>query len=135
MEYNLTGQAGERRKFLEAFEEFCRQNCVPDAARKAADLALEEHLTNVLNYGFKDGDQRLISVSLHVENDALYVKVTDTGKAYDPLWRPAVDTSLSLEEKPIGGLGVHLMRQFMDALSYMRDGQTNVLWMTKGFDG
>lgn len=133
MEHFLTGEKTDRRNFVEAFEEFCRRQHVPHAARHAADLALEEHLTNVLNYGFGEGEEPWILVRLHVKNNTLHVKVVDTGTAYDPVAAPAVDTSLPLEEKPIGGLGVYLMKQFMDELSYVREGTKNVLMMTKRF--
>jgi serine/threonine-protein kinase RsbW len=133
VEFFLTGEPGERRRFVGEFEDFCRENRVPDATRHAADLALEEHLTNVQMYGFTAGGEHWISVRLRVENNALRVTVTDTGVAYNPLFRPPVDTSIPLEEKPIGGLGVYLMRKSMDELSYERDGETNVLRMMKDF--
>jgi anti-sigma regulatory factor (Ser/Thr protein kinase) len=132
VEFFLTGQQGERERFVDAFEDFCRKNRVTDAARHAADLALEEHLTNVLEYGFSDGEDRWISVELGVDQNTLLAKIADTGKAYNPLDAPAVDTTLPLEEKAIGGLGVYLMKQMMDELSYARDGRMNVLRMTKG---
>ena len=131
MEFFLTGKQGERERFVSAFEEFCRRHGVPDAARFAADLALEEHLTNVLTYGFRDGESPWISIQLGVDDNTLKAEVADTGKAYNPLSAPAVDTTLPLEEKPIGGLGVYLMKQMMDDLSYARDGRKNVLRMRK----
>ena len=97
----------------------------------AADVALEEHLTNVLNYGYEASAPRRVVVDLKLDNGSLCVDVADDGKPYDPLARPPVDTSLPLEEKPIGGLGVHLMRQFMDELSYAREAGKNVLRMRK----
>jgi serine/threonine-protein kinase RsbW len=133
VEFILTGEMGERRRFLEEFENFCRQSCVPDSARQAADLALEEHLTNVFNYGFTSGDKSWIRVRLRVSDNALHVNITDTGKAYDPLCAPLADTSIPLEDKQIGGLGVHLMKEFMDELSYEREGRMNVLRMIKEF--
>ena len=57
--------------------------------------------------------------------------VEDDGRPFDPLAVPPVDTSLPLEEKLIGGFGVHLMRQFMDELSYARESGKNVLRMRK----
>jgi serine/threonine-protein kinase RsbW len=135
VEFFLTGQPGERERFVDAFEDFCRRNRVPDATRQAADLALEEHLTNVLAYGFTNGEDRWIWVELGVDQDTLLAKVADTGKAYNPLDAPPVDTTLPLEDKPIGGLGVHLMRQMMDEISYARDGRMNVLRMTKAMTG
>jgi anti-sigma regulatory factor (Ser/Thr protein kinase) len=133
VEFILTGKTGERRRFVEEFENFCRKNHVPDSARQAADLALEEHLTNIFNYGFTSSDERWICVRLRADNNALQVKITDTGKAYDPLSAPLADTSIPLDEKPIGGLGVYLMKQFMDELSYEREGPMNVLRMLKGY--
>jgi len=119
---------------VHAFEDFCRRNAVPDAARQAADLALEEHLTNVLTYGFRDGEERWISVRLQADKNALLAQIADTGKAYNPLTAPPVDTSIPLDEKPIGGLGVHLMRQMMDELTYVREGEVNVLRMSKSYN-
>ena len=57
--------------------------------------------------------------------------VEDDGTPFDPLAAPPVDTSLPLGDKPIGGLGVHLMRQFMDELSYARADGKNMLRMRK----
>ena len=133
MEFFLTGQPGERQRFVKAFEEFCRAHHVPDTTRHAADLALEEHLTNVLAYGFKNGGERWVSVELHVERGALVASVADNGDAYNPLNSPPVDTSVPLEDKPIGGLGVYLMKQVMDELTYARNGGMNVLRMSKGY--
>jgi serine/threonine-protein kinase RsbW len=59
------------------------------------------------------------------------VSVEDEGKPFDPLSVPAVDTSIPLTKKPIGGLGIHLMRQFIDELSYARESGKNVLRMRK----
>lgn len=104
---------------------------MPDSARKAADLALEEHLTNVLNYGFEPGAEKFAVVRLGKSERELEVVVEDAGKPFNPLAAPPVDTSVPLAEKPIGGLGVHLMRQCMDTLAYAREGGMNVLRMVK----
>ena len=133
MEFILTGQAGERQRFVEAFEAFCRNNDVPAPTRHAADVALEEHLTNVFSYGYKSDVRPLITVRLAVAENSLKVEVSDDAWAFDPLSVPPVDTSLPLEKKPIGGLGLHLIRLSMDELSYVREGEKNVFRMTKRF--
>jgi serine/threonine-protein kinase RsbW len=133
VEFHLTGQPGERGRFVKAFEDFCRLNHVPDSARQAADLALEEHLTNVLSYGFKSGEERWISIRLSVNGNALIAKVADRGMAYDPLSAPLADPNIPLEEKSIGGLGVYLMVQSMDQLTYSREEGMNILRMKKAF--
>ena len=133
MNFTLTGQAGERNDFIEAFEEFCRQRQVPSSVRQAADVALEEHLTNVLNHGFDPGSKPQVVVRLELADNQLEVEVEDTGKSFNPLAAPPVDISLPLEEKPIGGLGVHLMREYMDDLAYARIDNRNVLRMIKRY--
>lgn len=133
MQTILSGQIGDRSRFVKALEKFCKGRGVPDAARQAADLAIEEHLTNILNHGFDPGAPQLVEIRLEAGEDRLTVEVEDSGRAFDPLAAPPVDTSVPLAEKPIGGLGVHLMRQFMDELSYARTGGRNLLRMTKRF--
>ena len=131
MQFTLTGQAPERRRFVEALEEFGRVHRIPAPARQAADLAIEEHLTNILSYGYEPGTTPHVVIRLETDDRWLRVVVEDNGKAHDPLSAPPVDTSVPLEEKPIGGLGVHLIRQFMDELSYARVAGKNVLRMGK----
>jgi len=131
LHYILNGQLGERAGVVGKLEEFCRANALPRGVGNAADVALEEHLTNVLTYGYEAGAPHRISVSLKTEAGWLCVEVADDGKPFDPLAVSPVDTSLPLEEKPIGGLGVHLMRQLMDELSYARENGKNVLRMRK----
>jgi anti-sigma regulatory factor (Ser/Thr protein kinase) len=108
---------------------------VPRAVMNAADVALEEHLTNVINYGYEPGAAHHVVVTLQIEGGSLCVNVEDDGKEFNPLTKPPVDTSIPLAEKPIGGLGVHLMRQFMDELSYARESDKNVLRMKKRIAG
>ena len=131
MQIVLSGQPGERAGVVRGLEEFCRGQQLPRAIVNAADVALEEHLTNVLNYGYEPGAPHRIIVALKVDDGGLCVDVEDDGRPFDPLAVPPVDTSLPLEEKPIGGFGVHLMRQFMDELSYARESGKNVLRMRK----
>ena len=127
----LRGGAGERQQFVSCLHEFCAEHSVGDAARSAMDLALEEHLTNVLSYGYEPGAQRTVTVRIGTDNTWLWAEVKDDGIAYNPLTRPPVDVSIPLEEKPIGGLGVHLIRQFMDELDYARESEHNVLRLRK----
>jgi anti-sigma regulatory factor (Ser/Thr protein kinase) len=98
-------------------------------------LCLEEHITNVIQYGFGDSGLHEIVVSLALDQDCLVVEVKDDGKAFDPLKNPEVNTSVPLEKRPVGGLGIHLMRRFMDELKYRRTSGQNVLTMRKRLPG
>jgi anti-sigma regulatory factor (Ser/Thr protein kinase) len=127
----LYGQPGERESVVRGLEGFCREHRSPRGVSNAADVALEEHLTNVITYGYAPGAAHQIVVTLAMEGGCLCVGVEDDGTPFDPLAAPPVDTSLPLGEKPMGGLGLHLMRQFMDELSYARENGKNVLRMKK----
>jgi anti-sigma regulatory factor (Ser/Thr protein kinase) len=127
----LENRPKESERWLRALEEFAAANQLPAAVRQAADLALEEHLTNIINYAHDDNLPHPILVQLELSDDQFVVEVRDHGKPFNPLLRPEVDTTLPLEKKPIGGLGIHLMKRFMDHLDYRREGAQNVLTMRK----
>ena len=131
LEIILKNQPGETQRLFPALEQFATEHALPAKAVQAADLALEEHVTNVLNHGYTDGAVHEISVRFSCIDRVFEIQVEDDGRPFNPLEQPEVDTSIPLEERPVGGLGVHLMRKFMDALEYQRVGERNVLRMTK----
>ena len=131
MEFTLTGRPGERAQFVEVLEAFCRANSVPDSVRHAADLALEEHLTNIFSYAFESGRQPFMVVKLSIRDGKFSAEVTDTGIPFDSRQVPPVDTSIPLELKPVGGLGLHLIRESMDELYYERTDGKNIFTMEK----
>jgi anti-sigma regulatory factor (Ser/Thr protein kinase) len=112
---------------------FAQERKLPPAVLQAADLALEEHLTNVLSYSYAYEDKRShqILVRLEIVDGTLLVEVQDDGRPFNPLNRPEVDTSLPLDKKPIGGLGVFLIRHVMDHVEYQREGDKNIFRMRK----
>ena len=101
----------------------------PELAMKI-DLALEEAVTNVIMYAYPKGTRGKVDLEA-VKNDT-FIKFTlaDRGKIFDPTAAPEVNTAASVEERPIGGLGIHLVRNLMDSVSYMRKDGKNILTMT-----
>lgn len=131
MELILKNKPEEKQRLLPALEEFARQHQLPPKVVQAADLALEEHLTNVLAYAYDDAAPHEIVVRLTLETHRLQIEVEDDGLPFNPLSRTPVDISPPLEEKPIGGLGIHLIRRFMDEVDYRREEGKNILRMRK----
>jgi len=127
----MRGQPGERAEVVRGFESFCREAGVSRVVANAADVALEEHLTNVLGHGYDPGAPHEVIVELKIEEGWMHLEVRDDGKDFNPLALPEVDTSVPLEEKPIGGLGVHLIRHLMDEVSHTRRDGKNVFRMKK----
>ena len=95
------------------------------------NLVLEELGLNILTHGGKGRDQGPeIEIVLKSENDSLTIEVSDDGRPFNPLEDAEdPDTDGLIEERPIGGLGVHLVRTLMDDLSYERTEGKNYLKM------
>jgi anti-sigma regulatory factor (Ser/Thr protein kinase) len=92
-----------------------------------ANLAIEELATNCIKYGYSDDDVHLITVEMERLDKELVITVIDDGNPFDPLAQTAPDTTLPVEDRPIGGLGLHLLRQMSDDFAYARiDGNNRV---------
>jgi len=120
-------------KLNAAFAGFAEAHALPDAVRRSVNVALDELLANELSHGMADRDAGAAKVEVQVQLDEerLTVTITDDGPAFDPFGQAAPDTTLSVEEREIGGLGIHLVRKLMDEVSYeWRDGQ-NVVVLVK----
>ena len=100
-------------------------------------LVLEELVLNIIDYGFDDGkDDHELVVVLVSDDDALTIDITDDGFPFDPLTEAKVpDTDAPLEDRPIGGLGVHLVRTMMDEVEYRREGDKNHLTLVARREG
>ena len=112
---------------------------IPMELNMPLNLALEETVTNVMMYAYPNkSGQLMVEFSKggkrKEEGGRLIFTITDSGIPFDPTKQAEVDTSLSAEERPIGGLGIHLVRQIMDKVLYERIDGKNVLTLVKKFD-
>lgn len=90
-------------------------------------LVVEELVVNIMNYGSQSGAETLIELTLVQEGQHLHLTLSDNGMAFDPLQVKAPDLSTDLDQRPVGGLGIYLVTQLVDELSYQRVGQWNQL--------
>ena len=95
------------------------------------NLALDELFTNIISYGFEDGDEHRIEVAIRVEERLLTVTIEDDGIAFNPVERQSPCLPHSVDDCRVGGLGIHLIRNLMDEVCYRRDGQKNILTLKK----
>ena len=98
-------------------------------------LAIEEAVVNVINYAYPTDEEGKIDIEATATPTYLRVKIIDSGVPFAPTDAPDVDTSLSAEERQIGGLGIFLVRQLMDTINYERIDGKNILTLTKKLTG
>jgi anti-sigma regulatory factor (Ser/Thr protein kinase) len=130
-EITITNRPEDRAIVLDALERFFGEHELPSRALHELQLAVEEHLTNICSYGFADDAAHTIIARIALVRGAVCVEVEDDGRAFNPLSHPAPDLALSIDERPIGGLGIHMIRKSVDALEYRRERDRNVLMMRK----
>ena len=111
--------------------EFISIHPVSDRSRLALELATEEHFANIVMHGYLDQEEHLIYFKLSWVRGGVQVEFQDEGVAYDPLKESPPDLSLPLDARPVGGLGVHMIRNSMDEVSYVRRGKRNILTLWK----
>jgi anti-sigma regulatory factor (Ser/Thr protein kinase) len=91
------------------------------------DLVLSEVVSNIIQYAFEDSEEHEISVELQSQGSMARVQIRDSGIPFDPTQSPEVELPTCLEETPIGGLGIHLIRNYCNELSYHRQDNINIL--------
>jgi anti-sigma regulatory factor (Ser/Thr protein kinase) len=114
-----------------AFAEFAEVHDLPAKIRRSVRVVFDELLNNAISYGFEGRDSGEITVDVELAGDRLSVTITDDGKPFNPFREEPPDTLLSTQERRIGGLGIHLVRQAMDEVSYHRRTDRNVVMLAK----
>ena len=128
----LANEIDEIQRMIAAIEEFGERHAVPEAVVGHFVLSLDELVTNVISYGYPDRSSRIILVSLRLDaQERLIAELIDDGVPYDPLQTPPPDLDADLDDRPIGGLGVHIVKTLMDSVEYRRDGDRNCVTLTK----
>jgi len=115
-------------EFLQDFWSACG---LPATGLPAFELALEEVFINIVLHGSPRGTVPTVEVSLALTEGDFTMTLEDDGPGFDPLSLPPPDLAASVDARPVGGLGVFLMRQMMDSVRYQRIGARNQLSMTR----
>ena len=92
-------------------------------------LALEEAVVNVISYAYHKGTQGEVTVEMMFDGKHLRMVVADDGIPFDPTMTAKPDTTLSIEDRPVGKMGILLMRELMDTINYERIDGKNILRM------
>ncbi len=96
------------------------------------DVAVEELFINIAHYAYDDGSEGTCEVNAGVDEDGMFtVRFKDMGCPFDPLEKEDPDVELPAENRQIGGLGIFIVKKFMDKVLYERDGDYNVMTIGK----
>jgi sigma-B regulation protein RsbU (phosphoserine phosphatase) len=112
-------------------DEICESHDLDMMLTMQMNLAIEEAVVNVMNYGYPEGVKGYVDISVDFDGNCLTFVIKDNGIPFDPTTKGEVDTTLPAEERSIGGLGIHLVRKLMDSINYEYKDGHNVLTLVK----
>ena len=114
-------------------DEVCEALELEMSLTMSINLALEEAVVNVMSYAYPAGTKGNVNIEAEADEEWLKFVISDNGVPFDPTEKEEVDTTLNAEERPIGGLGIHLVRQIMDSINYEFIDDKNVLTLKKKY--
>lgn len=127
----ISANVHEIERLNRLIRQFGELHDLPGRALYSVNLALDEVVSNIVLYGYDESNDDPIVVKMEVRGADLTATVEDGGREFDPLSLPPPDLSAPLEERQVGGLGIHLMRSLMDRVEYRRHENRNLLSMRK----
>lgn len=127
----LHGRLGELQCLVAETVRFCREHALGDEVEFELNLVLEELFTNSVRHGGCAGMENAVRVRIELHDDGVHIEYSDRGEAFDPLSAPPPNLETRLEDRQIGGLGIHLIRQIMRDLAYRREGDWNRITMRR----
>jgi anti-sigma regulatory factor (Ser/Thr protein kinase) len=131
----LGNDLAEHRRLAAAFARFVAPFDLTEAALTPFEIAFDEVLTNICRYAWTDAGQHVILVEAVIDGPAgdetVSITFADDGVPFDPLASVAPSLDDDIDERRMGGLGIHLVRELMDEVRYVRDGPSNRLTLIK----
>jgi len=121
------------RHFQPGVEAFGEKHGLPMKVIFHLNLVLDELVTNIISYGYTDFDEHPINVRVGIEDDVITIRIEDDAEPFNILEAPEPEFDVPLEERvrPVGGMGVHLVKNMVNHIDYKREDGKNVLVLTK----
>ncbi len=128
----LNNNIDELGRLMMAVEEFCDLNKLSIKDAMNISLVLEEVFSNIVFYAFNDKNTHEIEIDISIEDKEVMIIVDDDGEEFNILEKPEPDDlQKPVEERNVGGLGIHFVKKLMDDIEYKRAGDRNILQMKK----
>lgn len=131
VQFSLKNTPEEFAHLVPLIDAFLEKNAIGFKDQYVIQLCLEESIINVIHHGYPTQAPDVIQVKITVTPELIKVMLLDHGVSFNPLDQPESDTELSVEERSIGGLGIHLMRHYLQDMTYRRIGNANQLNFTR----
>jgi sigma-B regulation protein RsbU (phosphoserine phosphatase) len=132
IEITIGNDLDELGRLATIVDGFVENNGLPERISFNVNLCLDELITNIVSYGYDDDHRHDIHVALTLEDGVLECRIVDDAREYDPFVEaPEPELDAEVDDRPIGGLGVFLVKEFMDRTEYRRDGDRNVVTLWK----
>lgn len=131
MHIQIKNDLEEMSRLRDMVIQFSEENSLSEEIVFALDLCLEELVTNIIKYAYDERGGHAIQITLLQEKDLLVLEIRDEGRLFDPTQIPEPDLDAPLEERRIGGLGIHLVRSYVTSMEYRREGNQNITILKK----
>lgn len=125
--FSLRNTAEDFTLLVPQIDEFLEKNAVGFKDQYVIQLCLEEAVINVINHGYPSRVPDLIKVTISVTPEFIRILLVDHGVSFNPLDQPESDIELPVEDRSIGGLGIHLMKHYLQDMTYHRIDNANQL--------
>ncbi len=126
---HISNDRSELEGLLEGVAVYLEPYPLSSKTRSLVRLALEEMITNVIKYGYDSGTEGEIRVSVDVAANGVNISIEDDGREFNPLTCEIPPLDQDLTQRPLGGLGIHIVRNKVDDMSYHRRDRRNFLRM------
>jgi sigma-B regulation protein RsbU (phosphoserine phosphatase) len=130
LELTAAADLSEIQRVNDSVESFCREAGLPPGISQKLGIILDDLLNNTISYGFNDEAEHEIEIRIEHADGRLVIKVSDDGIPFNPFDQVGPDTTLSVEEREIGGLGVLLEKEMTNSQAYQRLSNRNIVTLT-----
>lgn len=134
LELFFRNSAEEAPRMARKVEQFLQDKEVEEPIINKVLLCVDELITNIIAHAYTDEEEHAVTLECNVAPTFLTLELRDDGVEFDPTKQTRAITDGPLEERSVGGLGIHLVTSLMDKVEYEREGDFNVLKATKFFE-
>lgn len=113
------------------FESFATQHEIGGRLRYHLLVSIEEILTNIIKYGFDEQGVHPIHITFRLVLENVEMEFEDRGREFNPLEVDEPNLETAIEDRQLGGLGIHLVKKMVDVAEYRREGDRNILLLRK----